>query len=104
LDASVLKQLESYLQLSKKAIQIIRMSFALSITYNIVGLYLALSGILSPLFAAIIMPLSTITIISFVTITTTMYAKKILSVANLPKYDKYHSLPIRKTVILTHQT
>ncbi|MCC6816987.1 MAG: heavy metal translocating P-type ATPase metal-binding domain-containing protein [Saprospiraceae bacterium] len=37
--------------------------FALSILYNMIGLFFALQGILSPLIAAILMPLSSITII-----------------------------------------
>jgi P-type Cu+ transporter len=54
----------------------IYMSFALSLAYNVVGLTYAVSGNLSPLVAAIIMPLSTITIVSFVTIMTNFYARK----------------------------
>jgi P-type Cu+ transporter len=51
------------------------MSFGLSILYNIVGLSYAVTGNLSPLVAAIIMPLSTITIVSFVTIMSNYYAR-----------------------------
>jgi Cu+-exporting ATPase len=43
--------------------------------YNIIGLTYAVSGDLSPIFAAIIMPLSTITIVSFVTIMTNIFAR-----------------------------
>jgi Cu+-exporting ATPase len=53
------------------------MSFALSILYNIVGLLFALTGNLLPLVAAIIMPLSTVTIVSFVTIVSNYYSKKL---------------------------
>jgi Cu+-exporting ATPase len=54
----------------------IYMSFGLSLLYNAVGLSYAVSGNLSPIIAAIIMPLSTITIVSFVTIMTNIYARK----------------------------
>jgi Cu+-exporting ATPase len=37
-------------------------SFVMSIMYNLVGLYFAVSGQLSPLVAAILMPLSSISI------------------------------------------
>ncbi|KUJ60572.1 ATPase [Flavobacteriaceae bacterium CRH] len=68
LDASEFSKLDYFLKLSHKSIAIIKMSFALSLLYNIVGLSFAITGNLLPLVAAIIMPLSTITIVSFVTI------------------------------------
>ena len=76
IDASILKKLANYLNYSKNAMQTIRMSFTLSLIYNIIGLSFAVSGFLSPLVAAIIMPLSTITIVSFVTMMTSYFAKK----------------------------
>jgi Cu+-exporting ATPase len=54
----------------------IYMSFGLSLLYNVVGLSYAITGKLDPIVAAIIMPLSTITIVSFVTIMTNWYASK----------------------------
>ena len=50
------------------------MSYGLSLTYNVVGISFALTNNLSPLVAAIIMPLSTATIIGFVTLMTHFYA------------------------------
>ena len=55
-------------QVAQKSITIIKMSFVLSLLYNIVGLSFAVTGNLLPLVAAIIMPLSTITIVGFVTV------------------------------------
>jgi len=81
LDASEFQKLNYYLKLSKKAITTIKMSFTLSLLYNIVGLSFAITGNLLPLVAAIIMPLSTITIVSFVTIMSNYYSKS-LSVKN----------------------
>ena len=77
LDASRLKELAKLLTLSKKAMQIIKWSFMLSLAYNFVGLAFALTGNLLPLVAAIIMPLSTITIVSFVTLMSNFYARKL---------------------------
>jgi Cu+-exporting ATPase len=76
IDATILKKLPNYLNYSKNAMQTIRMSFTLSLIYNVIGLTFAVMGVLSPLVAAIIMPLSTITIVSFVTIMTNYDAKK----------------------------
>jgi Cu+-exporting ATPase len=70
LDASEFSKLDYFLKLSHKSITIIKMSFGLSLLYNIVGLSFAITGNLLPLVAAIIMPLSTVTIVSFVTFMT----------------------------------
>jgi P-type Cu+ transporter len=77
LDANEFKKLSYFLKLSKKSITTIKMSFALSIIYNIIGLSFAITGNLLPLVAAIIMPLSTVTIVSFVTIVSNYYAKRL---------------------------
>jgi Cu+-exporting ATPase len=76
LDANEFSRLDYFLKLSQKSIRIIKMSFVLSLLYNIVGLAFAVTGNLLPLVAAIIMPLSTITIVSFVTLMSNFYAKK----------------------------
>ncbi len=77
MDASQFQNLFYYIQYSKNAMKTIYMSFGLSLLYNSVGLAFALTGKLSPLFAAIIMPMSAITIVSFVTILSKFYGKKI---------------------------
>ncbi len=76
LDASQFNKIAFFMNYSKNALKTIYMSFGLSLLYNIVGLSYAVSGNLSPIVAAIIMPLSTITIVSFVTIMTNIYATK----------------------------
>lgn len=68
LDAGQFSKLNYFLKLSNKSILIIKMSFTLSLLYNVVGLTFAVTGNLLPIVAAIIMPLSTITIVSFVTV------------------------------------
>ncbi|MEC5165999.1 Cu+-exporting ATPase [Flavobacterium sp. PL11] len=77
LDAKEFKKLNYFLNLAKNSITTIKMSFGLSILYNIIGLSFAVTGNLAPLVAAIIMPLSTITIVSFVTVMSNYYAKKL---------------------------
>ncbi|MDI5895023.1 heavy metal translocating P-type ATPase [Flavobacterium algoritolerans] len=76
LDAGEFQKLNYFLKLSKNSITTIKMSFALSLLYNVVGLSFAITGNLLPLVAAIIMPLSTITIVSFVTVMSSYYANK----------------------------
>jgi Cu+-exporting ATPase len=76
LDASQFHKIAFFMQYSKNAMKIIYMSFTLSLLYNLVGLSFAVTGNLLPIVAAIIMPLSTITIVSFVTIMSNIYAIK----------------------------
>jgi P-type Cu+ transporter len=76
LDASQFKNIGFFMQYAKNAMKTIYMSFGLSLLYNVVGLSYAVTGNLSPLVAAIIMPLSTVTIISFVTLMSNWYARK----------------------------
>ncbi len=76
LDASQFERIAFFLRYSKNAIRTIYMSFGISLIYNFIGLSFAITGNLSPLFAAIIMPLSTITIVSFVTIMTNLFSYK----------------------------
>ncbi len=76
LDASQFKKLGWFLRFSKNTIRTIKLSFTLSLLYNVAGLSFAITGKLEPLVAAIIMPLSTVTIISFVTVMSNYYARK----------------------------
>lgn len=76
LDGRSFARLPIFLGFSKDAMKIIHFSFLISLTYNLAGLTYAVTGNLSPLVAAILMPLSTVTIISFTTIATHLAAKK----------------------------
>ncbi len=76
LKGSSLHYLPNFYQLSKDGLKIIKISFAIAICYNCVGLYYAVQGTLYPLVAAVLMPISTITIISFTTIATRFFARK----------------------------
>ena len=77
LDASKFNQLHKFIRASKSAIKIIKWSFVLSFIYNIVGLYFAVTGQLAPVIAAILMPLSSISIVVFTTIATNVLGRKL---------------------------
>ncbi|MEC7770775.1 MAG: heavy metal translocating P-type ATPase metal-binding domain-containing protein [Bacteroidota bacterium] len=77
LDASKLRMLPKFIKLSKKSVRIIKMSFLLSLCYNVVGLYFAVTGQLQPVIAAILMPLSSISIVVFTTLATNYLGKKL---------------------------
>lgn len=76
LDARELNRLDAFLHFAQKAKRIIIASFILSFTYNIVGLSFAAAGMLSPVVSAILMPLSSITIVVFVTLVSNVVAKR----------------------------
>ncbi|MCX7550152.1 heavy metal translocating P-type ATPase [Xanthomarina sp. F2636L] len=77
LDASKFNQLFNYIQASKSAIKIIKWSFVLSFFYNTIGLYFAVTGQLAPVIAAILMPLSSISIVVFTTIATNLLGRRL---------------------------
>ena len=70
-----LRELPRFLRFSKASINVIRASFGISFAYNVVGLAFAMSGNLSPLVAAILMPASSVTVIVFTTLATRAYWK-----------------------------
>ena len=76
LDATQFDKIAYFMKFSKNAMRTIYISFGISLLYNIVGLSYAVTGNLLPIVAAIIMPLSTITIVSFVTIMSNIYSLK----------------------------
>jgi Cu+-exporting ATPase len=86
MDAKELSKLDKYVNITKQGIKIIKMSFVFSFLYNIVGLYFALTGQLQPVIAAILMPLSSISIVVFTTLATQHISKPIINSKPL-KYD-----------------
>ncbi|MCK5572423.1 MAG: HAD-IC family P-type ATPase, partial [Bacteroidetes bacterium] len=67
LDGKAFAKLDAFLRLSRASVAIVIMSFIISILYNAVGLTFALRGELSPILAAILMPLSSISVVFFTT-------------------------------------
>ena len=68
LEGKSLNHVDQLIQLARSGKKIVATSFALSIAYNIVGMYFATQALLSPLIAAILMPTSTISIILLTTL------------------------------------
>lgn len=65
LDADKFDSLIQYKKLAVNGVSIVRWSYLIAFSYNIVGLSFALTGNLSPLSAAILMPLSSVSIVVF---------------------------------------
>jgi Cu+-exporting ATPase len=77
LDSRQFTNLGVFLGVTKKAMKIIYMSFGFSLLYNVVGLYFAVTGQLEPVIAAILMPLSSISIVAFTTAATNWIGRNI---------------------------
>ena len=75
LDATALPQLEKFVHFAKISMQVVRISLLISLLYNLIGLGFAISGQLSPIIAAILMPLSSVTVVAFVVGATNLLAK-----------------------------
>jgi P-type Cu+ transporter len=70
LEGKQLKCLTQFLTFAQSGVKVIKLSLGLSLVYNALGLYFAVTGQLSPLVAAILMPLSSVTVVGFVVLVT----------------------------------
>lgn len=68
LEANSLRQLPAFLNYSRFGMRVIRFSFVVSLIYNGIGLSYALFGHLSPVIAAILMPISSATMLTIATL------------------------------------
>jgi Cu+-exporting ATPase len=78
LEGNQLVRLPSFLEFGKWGRRVILSSLVLSLLYNGVGLYYAVQGLLSPVIAAVLMPLSSVSVVLFVIAGTTLGARKAL--------------------------
>ena len=77
-EASQFYRLPDFICFARKSINVVKMSFAISFFYNIIGLIIALTGHLSPVVAAVLMPISSITVVAFATFATRILAGQVL--------------------------
>jgi len=68
--------LDKFLRLAKRSSFILRMGFGISFFYNAVALSFAVTGNLTPLTAAILMPVSSISVVSFATLAVKIAARR----------------------------
>jgi len=72
----MLGRLDSFLRLAKKSTTILKTGFVISFSYNAIALSVAMSGFLTPLVAAILMPISSISVIGFTSLAVNWVARK----------------------------
>jgi P-type Cu+ transporter len=65
LHADEFARLPQFVRLARSGVRIVRYSYFVSLTYNAIGLSFAVTGHLSPLVAAVLMPLSSVSIVLF---------------------------------------
>ena len=78
IEAAQFEQLTAFIGFARKSLVIVKISFAISFLYNIVGLSIALTGNLSPVVAAVLMPASSVTVVAFSTFATRLLAKRMI--------------------------
>lgn len=76
IEAGQFSRLDSFISFAADGVSIIKASFIISLLYNVVGIYFAVQGTMSPLIAAVIMPISSATIILFTTIASNIAGKR----------------------------
>ena len=65
MDAAQLPRLAQVLDFSRSAARIVRTGFVISALYNLAGVSIAAAGLLAPIVCAILMPLSSATVVLF---------------------------------------
>jgi Cu+-exporting ATPase len=65
LEAAQVEHLDRILAVGRGSARIVRLCFAISVLYNLAGIGVAAAGLLSPVIAAILMPMSSVTVVLF---------------------------------------
>ena len=76
LDAETLTKLPEFLKMSAASFNLVKISFVISLLYNSIGLTFAVQGFLTPIISAILMPISSISVVLFAILSTNIFAKK----------------------------
>lgn len=76
LAGSQLMALDKFIDLAKQSAIILRVAFIISFFYNAIALSFAITGHLTPLIAAVLMPVSSITVVSFSSIAVKLAVNK----------------------------
>lgn len=71
-----MEDLDKFIRLARRSHRILRMGFGISFLYNAVALTFAVSGNLTPLVAAVLMPISSISVVSFASVAVRWAARR----------------------------
>lgn len=76
LDAPMVSHLGRLLEFARRTRRVIRAGFTVSGAYNVIGVAIAAAGLLSPIVCAILMPLSSLTVVLFAVAATRLAASR----------------------------
>jgi len=76
LESGSFTKIPAILDFSRLSVKVIITSFSISFLYNIAALFIAIEGLLTPIVAAILMPVSSISVVVFSVIATNFLAKR----------------------------
>ena len=82
LSGDTLDDLVTFIDGGRRTVHAIRKNLVVSLSYNVVGTTLAMMGLINPLVAAILMPLSSITVIML------SFRARTFDAPNTPKEDQ----------------
>ena len=77
IESSKFGMIDRFIKYTKVSIRIVNISFLISFLYNVVGIYFAVQGTLSPLIAAVLMPISSISVVAFATFMVSLTSRNI---------------------------
>jgi P-type Cu+ transporter len=80
MESSKFGELERFIRFTRSSFKVIRWSFLISFFYNVIGLSFAVTANLSPLIAAILMPVSSVSVVAFATFMVSLMAFRKLRV------------------------
>jgi Cu+-exporting ATPase len=70
LEAGQFQELATFIRFKRTSISIVKLSFLISFLYNVIGISFAITGNLSPIIAAILMPLNSVSVVAFAILVT----------------------------------
>jgi Cu+-exporting ATPase len=75
MSADEISRLHHVLRFARSSVGVVRASFLISTLYNVAGISIAAAGLLSPVVCAVLMPLSSITVVGFASGLTTWFGR-----------------------------
>lgn len=79
IEAQKFNLIEEVIKFAKDSLKIVKISFAISFLYNVFGLFYALSGNMTPVVAAILMPISSVSVVAFAIFGTKLISRKTIN-------------------------
>ncbi len=76
LESKRFREFNRYIRFTRTSLNIVWISFIISFLYNIGGLFFAIQGLLTPVIAAILMPISSVSVVAFATFAVSWFSKR----------------------------